>query len=113
MRIAALALIALVALSASAQAHPGFEHMRGTVTQMTDKSVTVQMPDKMVMTVALATDTKFEKSGKAATAKDLKAGDRVVIDYVMKGKQMIAKVITFGPTPAPAKFAPKHPKGVA
>jgi hypothetical protein len=29
----------------------------------------------------------------------------------MKGKQMIAKTVKFGTTPAPAKSAPKHPKG--
>ena len=100
-----LALIAFLSTSGLALAHGGGEHMRGTVTQITDKAVTIQMADKakMVMTIALAPDTTFEKSGKAARATDLKIGDKVVIDYVEKGKDMTAKAVRFGPTATVAK----------
>ena len=103
MRRIALALIAFLSLSGLAVAHNGVEHLRGTVTQITDKAVTIQVLDKQEMSVALAADTTFLKSGKAAKATDLKVGDKVVIDYVEKGRDMTAKAVKFGPAAAVAK----------
>lgn len=111
MKAFALALVALVSLSATAWAHNGAEHMRGTVTEITDKTITVQMPNKTTMTVRFAADTKFDRNGKPAAATDVKAGDRVVIDYVTKDKQMIAKGVKIGSAATPATSTPKHPKG--
>jgi hypothetical protein len=107
MRFIALAFVALAAATGTAFAHDGVEHMKGTVTQITDKAITIQVADKdkMVMTILLAPDTRFERSGKTATAKDLKVGERVVVDVVVKDKAMTAKAVKFGAATAASKPA--------
>ena len=107
MKPIALALIAFFSASGLAVAHEGFEHIRGTVTQISDKSITIQTPEKQTKTLTLLADTTFLNGTAAATLKDLKVGDRVVIDFVMKGKDMMAKEVTFRPAPAPKSAAPK------
>ena len=104
----ALVLMAFIAFSGIALAHNGVEHMKGTVSQLTDKAITVDMPGMKPMTIALTADTTFAKSGKAASAKDLKVGDRVVVDVVKKGNDMIAKAVKFGAAPAPESSAHQH-----
>jgi hypothetical protein len=47
----------------------------GKVTAMTDSSVTVQTKTKDPVTIYTMAETKFEKSGAAASMKDLKVGD--------------------------------------
>ena len=107
MRLFAFALIALFSLSGLVLAHGGAEHVRGTVTQITDKAITVHTAGKPANTIALLADTTFTKSGAAATMKDLKVGDRVVVHVVMKGKDMTAKTVEFGAA-SPAKKTAEH-----
>ena len=102
----ALALIAFFSVSGLAVAHEGFEHIRGTVTQISDKAITIQTPEKQTKTLLLLADTTFQNGTAAATLKDLKVGDRVVIDFVMKGKDMMAKEVTFRAAPAMKSTAP-------
>jgi hypothetical protein len=46
---------------------------------LTDNSITVQTKTKDRVTVYTMPETKYEKSGAAASMTDLKAGNRVVI----------------------------------
>ena len=108
MRRFAFALIALFSLSELALAHKGVEHIRGTITQVTDKAITIQIAGKQTATVALLADTTFAKSGVTATLKDVKVGDKVVVDVVMKGKDLVAKAVKFGSMPT-AKGTVDHP----
>ena len=108
MRRMALVLMAFIAFSGIALAHNGVEHMKGTVSQLTDKAITIDMPGMKPMTIALTADTTFAKSGKAASAKDLKVGDRVVVDVVKKGNDMIAKAVKCGAAPAPESSSHQH-----
>jgi hypothetical protein len=41
-------------------------------------------------------ETKFEKSGAAASMKDLKIGDRVVIHAAMMNNKLMANEVQFG-----------------
>ena len=85
-----LSVIALVlAVSVGALAHNGNEHVRGTVTDISARSVTVQLSDKKVKTLSITATTEFEKNGKPVHLADLKAGDRVVIDVPETGSNAL------------------------
>ena len=107
MRRLAFTLIAFLSLSGLALAHGGVEHVRGIITQTTDKAITIQTTGKQTKTITLLADTTFVKSGVVATLKDVNVGDKVVVDVVMKGKDMVAKAVKFGSVPT-AKGAANH-----
>ena len=74
-------LVAMFVLAVgTAFAHGNDQHIMGKVIGMTDSSITVQTKAKDSVTVFTMAETKFEKSGTAASMKDLKVGDRVLIE---------------------------------
>jgi hypothetical protein len=74
------AMLALMLGSAIAYAHNGVEHVMGTVTAVTDSSITVDTVKHTSVTVLLDPSTKFTKNDSQITRRDVKVGDRVVID---------------------------------
>jgi ribosomal protein S1 len=93
-----LSVIALVlAISAGALAHNGNDHVRGTVTQVSAQSVTVQLADKTTKTLTISAKTEFESAGKPGHLADVKVGDRVVIDVPEHGSS--ALLIKVGTAP--------------
>jgi ribosomal protein S1 len=93
-----LSVIALVlAISAGALAHNGNDHVRGTVTQVSAQSVTVQLADKTTKTLTISAKTEFESAGKPGHLADIKVGDRVVIDVPEHGSS--ALLIKVGTAP--------------
>src|SRR5258708_15567423 len=86
----------LFALSLMAFAHGKEKHVMGTVTSISDTSITVETKTKKSVTVDVSDKTKFEKSGAAATLKDLKVGDKVVIHADASGGKLIANEVHFG-----------------
>jgi hypothetical protein len=67
--------VAIAGFAAGAAfAHGKEQHVMGTVTAMTDDSITVQTKAKDPVTVYTMPDTKYAKSGAAASLKDLKVG---------------------------------------
>lgn len=88
--IAVLGIVGAVAF-----AHGDNEHVRGVVTAISAKSLTIQLQDNKTKTLTLTAKSTFEKSGEPAQVKDLKIGERVVID-VPKGTTE-ARIIRFGP----------------
>jgi hypothetical protein len=74
------AIATLVIGCALAFAHNGIEHVMGTVTAITDTSITVQTPKHTAVTVMLGSATTFTHKDVKATVKDLKVGERVVIN---------------------------------
>jgi hypothetical protein len=75
-----LLLIAYIALLANAAfPHGNEQHVMGTVTQVSQGSVTVQTFDQTLIEVKIVSDTKFTKNNTPAELKDLHVGDRVVI----------------------------------
>ena len=77
---ALIAMAALIVGSAIAFAHNGVEHVMGTVTAITDTSITVETAKKTKVTVMVDTSTTFSHTDMKASMKDLKVGDRVVIN---------------------------------
>ena len=105
--------IASALAGAALGAHGTNDHIRGTVTRIAGSSISVQTAEQPSKTVAIAIlpRTVFEKSGQRGQLRDLKVGDRVVID-VHKGT-LEAELIKFGAAPAPAQTKPpaSRPKG--
>src|SRR5438034_9361534 len=93
--IAVVALL-LFTLSLIAFAHGKEKHVMGTVTSITDTSISVETTAKQSVTVEVNDKTKFEKSGAAAAAKDLKVGDKVVIHADASGDKLIGSEVQFG-----------------
>jgi phosphate/sulfate permease len=89
--------VAIIAFAAgSAFAHGNAQHVMGTVTAVTEDSITVKTKAKDPVTVYTMPDTKYEKSGAAASMKDLKIGDRVVIHAAMMNNKLMANEVSFG-----------------
>src|SRR6202041_2579503 len=97
--------VLVVALASGAWAHGTDKHVMGVVTKITDTEVTVEAADKQVTVVKIAADTSFVKSGAAASLKDLKVGDRVVIHAKPVGTELIAHEVRFGKMPAGTQAA--------
>jgi len=74
-----LALFCTLLPSALAFAHGGMDHVMGTVTTITDHSLSVKTRNGAVTTVEFDGETKFVKGDTAATAQDLEVGSRVVM----------------------------------
>ena len=72
-------LICTLLLGTLAFAHGGLEHILGTVTAITDHSLSVKTRDGAVRTVDFDGETKFVKGDAAATIKDVQVGSRVAI----------------------------------
>ena len=86
----------LFALSLMAFAHGKEKHVMGKVTSISDSSITVETTAKKAVTVEVNDKTKFEKSGVAATLKDLKVGDKVVVHADVSGDKLVANEVHFG-----------------
>jgi hypothetical protein len=83
-------------------AHNGMEHVMGTVKSVSANSVTVETAAKepKIVTVALLPSTKFVKSGTDASLKDLKVGDRVMIESKANSDDKLEAVrVMFGKQP--------------
>ena len=86
----------LFALSLMAIAHGNEKHVMGTVTSISDSSITVESTAKKSVNVDVNDKAKFEKSGAPATLKDLKVGDKVVIHADVSGTKLVANEVHFG-----------------
>ena len=75
-------MLFLALLPALMHAHGGMIHVMGTVTAVTDTSITVETTDKKTVQIALTDTTTFQSGTKPSTKNDLKVGDRVVIHAV-------------------------------
>lgn len=90
-------IVGLLFLSTSMllRAHGGMIHVMGTVTAMTDHSVTVETTDKKSVEVLLTDTTTFMDGSKPSTKNDLKVGDRVVIHAVKVKDALQAHEVRF------------------
>ena len=85
----------LTTASLLAYAHEGMIHVIGTVTALTEKSITVTTTDKQNVGVVLTATTTYEKGTSLAAWKDLKIGDRVVIHAVKVNDALQAHDVRF------------------
>ena len=91
-------LLMIVFLAALAFAHGNEEHVMGTVTNITNASITVHTTKNETKEIAITDKTTFEKSGAPAKVDDLKVGDRVVIHADKDGNKLVAHTVRFGAT---------------
>lgn len=109
----ALALLTAFMLTGTvAFAHGDAVHVQGTVTNVTDTAITVQTTAKQTQTITINTQTMVMKGSTHLTIKDVKVGDRVVLD--VDKKTSVATEVKLGTAKASstAKASPEHkPKG--
>lgn len=95
-------LVSIALFAGLAFAHGDEQHVIGTVTKVSQSSVTVQTTAKENVEVMITSDTKFTKGSASATAKDLQVGDRVVIHAMaMKGGMLMANTVQIGVAKTP------------
>jgi hypothetical protein len=94
--IAIVFLAFFTVFAAALAAHGTYTHVMGTVTAIGDDTITVETTDKQTTVVKIAANTSFVKNGEAATLKDLKVGDRVVIHAKPIGSDLVAHEVRFG-----------------
>jgi hypothetical protein len=90
-------------LAAGAFAHAGEEHLMGTVTKVTDKSITIEDKDKKATEVSVTADTKYMKGEANVALKDIHVGDRVVVHAKKSGGKLVATLIKIGVAAPAAK----------
>ena len=91
------AVAVLLVGSATAFAHNGVEHVMGTVTAVTDTSVTVETLKHTSVTILLDSSTTFTNNDAKASRKDLKVGDRVVVNAKENAnKKLVADSVKIG-----------------
>ena len=99
MKLRVMLLSCTLLFAMSSFAHGGNEHVMGTVTAISASSITVQPAgkDAKPATVAVVPSTMFMKSSAQASLKDLKVGDRVVVEAKEnKDDKLEAVSVTFG-----------------
>jgi hypothetical protein len=66
-------------VAASAYAHEGGSHSRGTVKEITDDRIVLSTTQGASVTVAIAPDTRFVRGHRTIRAADVRPGERVVV----------------------------------
>ena len=91
----AVVMFAAILVASAAFAHGQEQHVMGQVAALTESSITVQTKAKDTVTVYTMPETKYKKSTAAASMKDLKVGDRVVIHAKKMGDKLMATDVRF------------------
>ena len=99
-----LSVLLLIAASAPAVAHGGFDHVMGTVVKVGNNVLTVKTA-KGDVDVKLDEHTELTKNDQKAQLADLKPGTRVIVDLPHGGPDKPAHSVKIGVT---AKTAPAH-----
>lgn len=96
-------LICTLLLGTLTFAHGGMEHVMGTVTAITDHSLSVKTRDGATKTVEFDSETKFVKGDAVATVKDVQIGSRVVIHAHIHDSSLHAAEVKIGTDVAPGQ----------
>jgi len=97
------ALFCTLLLSLLTFAHGGMEHIMGTVTAVSEHSLSVKTSSGAVTAVEFDDETKFTKGDAAATAKDVQVGSRVVIHAHKHDNSLHAAEVKIGKAAPPAQ----------
>ena len=95
-----IAGLLLLCSSVLLHAHGGMIHVMGTVTAVSDNSVTVETTDKKTVEVQFTETTTFMNGAKPGNRKELKVGDRVVIHAAKIKDSLQAHEVRFTQAPA-------------
>ncbi|HJT71313.1 MAG TPA: DUF5666 domain-containing protein [Terriglobales bacterium] len=100
---AILAIVCLALLPTIVSAHGGEEHVTGTVTKISDTSVTVKTTQGKTVEVGFDSKmTTYERAKQPIQKTDIKVGDRIVIHAMEVNEKLVAHSVEIGPAP-PAK----------
>src|SRR5579862_3210640 len=106
MPVAILAILSLALLPTIATAHGGEEHVTGTVTRISDTSVTVRTTAGKTVEVGFdAKMTTYVRAGQPIQKIDIKVGDRIVIHAMEVNEKLVAHSVEVGVTTAAKKSA--------
>ncbi len=86
--------ISLLYFATFAFAHGNEQHVMGTVTEVTDRSITVETEEHQRVTVSVVVETKFARGTSEATLKDVKVG--IAWSFTRSSKGSSCKPIPFG-----------------
>ncbi|HLO05983.1 MAG TPA: DUF5666 domain-containing protein [Terriglobales bacterium] len=89
-------LVCTLLLGSLAFAHGGMEHILGTVTAITDHSLSVKTREGAARTVEFDGETRFVKGNVPATIKDVQVGSRVAIHAHKNENSMHATEVRVG-----------------
>ena len=103
MKRATLAVVAVLTAGIVAYAHGDAEHVQGTVSSLTATAITVQTPAKQTRTITITDKTMVMRGEAHLSVKDVKVGDRVVLD--VDKKTSIATEIKLGSVASTATAA--------
>ncbi len=96
-QVTLLAVLALSLLPTIAGAHGGEEHVTGTVTRISDTSVTVKTTTGKTVVVGFdAKMTTYARAKEPIQKTDIKVGDRVVIHAVEVNEKLVAHSVAIG-----------------
>ena len=90
------ALFLLLANVQAVFAHDGAEHVMGTVTKVSAHGVTVKTTGNKVVEVGLTSKTTFARNDKKVAAKEMKVGDRVMIEAKEVNEKLVADSVKLG-----------------
>lgn len=95
-----LSILAITTVLAGVSfAHGGAKHVMGTVTAVKSDSLTVTTKDNSPQVIYVTDKTRFENAGQPAVLKDLKPGNRVVIEVREINGKLEAESVRFGKSP--------------
>src|SRR6266478_615656 len=80
--VAIFAIVSLTLLPTVATAHGGEEHVTGTVTKISDTSVTVKTTAGKIVEVGFDAKTTYARGKEPLQKTDIRVGDRIVIHAV-------------------------------
>ncbi len=105
--VAIFAIVSLALLPTIATAHGGEEHVTGTVTTISDTSVTVKTTAGKTVEVGFDAKTTYAHAKQPIQKTDIKVGDRIVIHAMEMNEKLVAHTVEIGAATA-AKKAEKH-----
>ncbi len=91
-------VLAILALAATAFAHGDMEHILGTVTAISDHSLTVKTPKGEVKEVEVDKTTKVIRAEQGISLSEVHVGDRVVIHARKHDDKLLAAEVRLAST---------------
>lgn len=92
-QIAIFAILSLALVPSIATAHGGEEHVIGTVTSISDTSVTVKTTAGKMVEVGFDAKTTFARAKLPIQKTDIKVGERIVIHAVEVNEKLVAHTV--------------------
>jgi len=105
--IAMVAIVSLALSAAIASAHGGEEHVTGTVSMISDNSVTVKTTAGKIVEIAFDAKTTFTRAKQPIQKADIKTGDRIVVHAAEVDHKLVAHTVQIGAATAGKTAAKK------